>query len=147
EPTPAQWTLVWALFLFWSGCVAEPAVRFWFESRGRPVVQRTRLLALSTSYGGIVLIIAVAFGIGIVAGPRLLVSERYQLSVGLIGLATVPLMYIGFAPPRWLRRIWRDREEAALRHATGELLLSTDDALLPERSLGWALRLVGADGG
>ena len=50
-------------------------------------------------------------------------------------------------PAALARRIWRDREEAALRRATGELLLATDPAPLAERSLDWAMRLVGADRG
>jgi signal transduction histidine kinase len=54
---------------------------------------------------------------------------------------------VGFAPPRWLRRLWRDREESALRRATAELLLESDAEHLADRSLDWALRLVGADRG
>ncbi|HET9050132.1 MAG TPA: hypothetical protein VFO60_00420, partial [Candidatus Dormibacteraeota bacterium] len=145
SPTAAQWALVWAFILYWCGCVAEPGIRFWTASRGRPIVQRTRLRALSAGYVAIVVILLVAFGIGIVGGPRLLINQQYQLIVGILGLATVPVLYIGFAPPQWLRRIWRDREEAALRAATAELLLARDPIALAESSLHWALRLVGAD--
>ena len=146
-PTTAQWVLVWALLLLWCGCVAEPGIRFALASRGRPLVQRTRLRALSAGYGAIVVLLLFSLGLGIIAGPSLLISQRYQLTVGLIGVAIIPTLYVGFAPPRWLRRIWRDREEAALRRATGELLLATDPAPLAERSLDWAMRLVGAEAG
>ncbi|HEY2705007.1 MAG TPA: ATP-binding protein [Candidatus Dormibacteraeota bacterium] len=146
-PTATQWTLVWGMVLLWSGCVVEPATRFWLASAGRPTLQRARLRALSAGYGSIVVLLVAALGVGIVAGPRLALDERYQLVVSILGAATVPLLYVGFAPPRWLRRLWRDREESALRRATAELLLESDAGRLADRSLDWALRLVGADRG
>ena len=146
-PTAKQWALVWGMLLLWSGCVVEPAARFWLASRGRPLLQRARLRALSTGYVALVVLLVGAIGIGIFAGPSLLLSLRYQLATTILGAATVPLLYVGFSPPRWLRRLWRDREEAALRRATAELLLETDPVQLAEHSLDWALRLVGADRG
>ncbi|HEX6492844.1 MAG TPA: hypothetical protein VF112_04995, partial [Candidatus Dormibacteraeota bacterium] len=146
-PTAWQWALVWGMVLLWSGCVVEPAARFWLASRGRPLLQRARLRALSTGYGALVLLLVTAIGIGIVAGPSLLINLRYQLAITILGAATVPLLYVGFSPPRLLRRLWRDREEAALRRATAELLLENDPGQLAEHSLDWALRLVGADHG
>ncbi|HEX3607674.1 MAG TPA: ATP-binding protein [Candidatus Dormibacteraeota bacterium] len=146
-PTAAQWALVWGMLLLWSGCVAEPAGRFWLASGGRPILQRARLRALSAGYGALVVLLLASLGIGVLAGPGLLIDERYQLIVSVLGAVTVPLLYVGFAPPRWLRRLWRDREESALRRATAELLLAADTGPLADRSLGWALRLVGAERG
>ena len=146
-PTAGQWALVWGMVLLWSGCVVEPAARFWLASRGRPLLQRARLRALSSGYTALVVLLVAAIGIGIFAGPSLLLNLRYQLALSILGAATVPLLYVGFAPPGWLRRLWRDREESALRRATAALLLETDPGQLADHSLDWALRLVGAERG
>jgi signal transduction histidine kinase len=58
------------------------------------------------------------------------------------------LLLVGFAPPRWLRRIWREPEIDRLRDALHDLVLfSPDRATLARRATEWAMRLVGADGG
>ena len=62
-------------------------------------------------------------------------------------IAAAPVLYVSFRPPGWLRRAWRAREEEGYRAATLDLLLySPDQATLAERAVGWATRLVGADG-
>ena len=127
----------------WMGAVGEPVVRFWLVSRDRPVVQRARLRALSGGYGGIILVLFVA----IVAAP-LAQNAVYRLGVQVMSLGVIPFLYVAFAPPRWLRRIWRAREEEAFSAAVRDLLLfSPDRETLAQRSLDWALRLVGADSG
>jgi signal transduction histidine kinase len=60
----------------------------------------------------------------------------------------VPILWVAFFPPVWLRRIWRQPEEDQFRHALHDLLLySPDRRTLAERSLVWAERLVGGDAG
>jgi len=66
--------------------------------------------------------------------------------IDLFALATVPVLYVAFFPPVWLRRIWRQPEEDQFRNAMHELLLySPDRATLADRALVWAVRLVGGD--
>src|SRR5439155_766585 len=49
-------------------------------------------------------------------------------------------------PPVWLRRFWRQPEEADFHHAIHDLLLySPDRATLADRALAWAQRLVGGE--
>ncbi len=129
----------------WMGTVSEPVVRLWLVSRSRPSVQKARLRALSLGYGGILLILAILL-IGIGAQP-LLRSQLYQLSTELLTLAVIPLLYLSFAPPQFVRRIWRQSEEEAFSSAIRELLLfSPDRETLAKRSVDWAMRLVGGDG-
>jgi signal transduction histidine kinase/CheY-like chemotaxis protein len=60
----------------------------------------------------------------------------------------VPALYASFAPPAWLRREWRVKEEAALALEIRELmLLSSNSTLLAERALTWGERLVGGQAG
>jgi signal transduction histidine kinase len=84
-------------------------------------------------------LMVVAFTIG---------GDRLALALQAVALLCVPPLYAGFAPPRWLRRIWRRPEEDRLRRATYDLLLfSPDRASLAGRGLDWAIRLVGAEAG
>lgn len=130
----------------WMGTVGEPVFRLWLVSRERPAVQRARLRALSLGYGGIILILAVLL-VGFGATP-LLQNQLYQLGTEVLTLAVIPLLYVSFAPPRWLRRTWRESEEEAFGAAIRDLLLFTPDReTLSERSLHWAIRLVGGEGG
>jgi signal transduction histidine kinase len=142
RPTALQSAATWALVLVWSACVVEPIVRFWAASRGRPAVQRARLRALAGGYGAILLILLVA-GFGGAAATSLLGQWLFEL----IAVIALPLLLVSFAPPRWLRRLWRQREEDQFRDAVYELVLfSPDRPTLAKRAAEWALRLVGAEG-
>ena len=134
--------------LLWCAFIIEPVIRFWMASRGKPLVQRARMRALSLGYGAIVAVIIVA--IGVVLGAGLQTSTQgqpLQLAIGIVVLFIIPLLYVSFVPPGWLRRFWRAREEAALRTATSELLTEEDPGRLAHLALSWALRLTGADAG
>jgi signal transduction histidine kinase/DNA-binding response OmpR family regulator len=76
-------------------------------------------------------------------------QNLYLMLAGqVLALAVVPVLYASFAPPAWLRKIWRGNEDDALRRANFELLsFSSDRTALAARSLEWAIRLVGADAG
>ena len=139
--TRAQMIVTLALILVWVSCVAEPSIRFWMASRQLPAVQRRRLQAISLGYFGIAAILVVAGGVG---------SKNQTVNVAVEALAVLvaPLLYVSFAPPRWLRRAWREPEEARFRAAINDLLLfAPDRSTLAERALDWAVRLVGAGQG
>ncbi|HLQ61434.1 MAG TPA: HAMP domain-containing sensor histidine kinase, partial [Candidatus Acidoferrales bacterium] len=143
HPDALQTLAILALVLAWSGCVAEPTLRFWIASIGRPVVQKARLRALSLGYAGLVAVLLFA-GFGGAAAS----SVPSRIAIQLVALVTVPLLWFGFSPPAWLRRLWREPEEEALREAIQDLLLfSPDRETLARRALEWALRLTGGDSG
>jgi signal transduction histidine kinase len=132
-----------AFMAVWIGCVGEPSTRLWFAARGRGAVQHARMRALSYAYLAIVVILLVAvFTASLAAHPAV------QIGFGLAGLGIVPLLYAGFTPPTWLRRIWRQSEEARLQSAIHDLLLfAPDQATMAKRGLDWTVRLTGADAG
>ena len=141
--TAAQTAAITAAVLVWCVCVAEPVRRFWTASRHRPAVQRARLRALCAGYSGLILILLLAILPASISG-------RDDVKVGLqVGaLLVVPLLWASFAPPGWLKRSWREKEEEAMRRAVEELLTrADDDRVLGERAVDWAIRLVGADAG
>jgi signal transduction histidine kinase len=142
-PKPLQTLGLFAFVVVWSGCVGEPSVRLWLASRHRTAVQRARMRALSLGYIGIITILLAAIGAGAL-GPNPVV----RIAVALATLAIVPFLYAGFVPPVWLRRAWREGEEAKFRQATHDILLfASDRGTLAKRALDWAVRLSGAEAG
>src|SRR6266849_8725049 len=139
------------ILIVWALTVIEPCVRFWLVARGLPAVQAWRLRSLSLGVAGIVGILLSAVGAGTAAS-----NGGVQLAIQLTVLAIVPLLYVSFAPPAWLRREWRASEEEGLRVFMQDLLLLHESrASLANRALEWAMRLAGgasavaleADGG
>ena len=129
-----------ALLVVWSLCILEPIVRFWQSAKGRHTVEAARLRALSGGYAGILLVVIIGT-IGSGVGPG------WTLLTDVITLAVVPILYVSFAPPAWLRRMWREPEEGQFRSGLHDLLLySPDRATLAGRALSWAQRLVGGEG-
>jgi signal transduction histidine kinase len=129
-----------AVLVAWSLCILEPIVRFWLSAKGRHSVEAARLRALSVGYGGILMVVIIGT-IGAGFGPG------WTLITDLITLAVLPILYVSFAPPAWLRRMWRAPEEDQLRSALHDLLMySPDRATLAGRALTWAQRLVGGEG-
>jgi signal transduction histidine kinase len=126
----------WAIF------TGEPIARFWLASRNLPSVQKARMRALSFGFAGLIAILVVdVFGGSAVQSPAAIITTQ------LIALAMVPVIYVSFAPPGLLRRVWRMGEESELRSAIQDLLIfSPTRQDLAEKAAGWAKRLLGAEG-
>jgi signal transduction histidine kinase len=140
---PLQYSLLLALVLVWCLSVGEPSVRFWLVSRRLPAVQRSRLRSLAAGYGAIVAILVIDVAAGSNASNPVM-----QVILGFAQLGIVPLLYAGFAAPRWLRRMWRESEEAQVWQAIHDILMfSPDRRTLANRALEWALRVAGGDKG
>ena len=142
-PKTLQVVGLFVLVAVWCGCVGEPSIRLWLAARRRTAVQRARMRALSLGYIGIIVILLAAVFSGSLAS-----TPFVRIGVALATLAIVPFLYAGFVPPTWLRRAWRESEEAKFRQATHDILLfASDRASLATRALDWAVRLSGADAG
>jgi diguanylate cyclase (GGDEF)-like protein/PAS domain S-box-containing protein len=143
------WIIGSVVILEWIGCITEPAIQFWLAARSRPVIQRNRLRALSLGYLGIAIALVLALGAAVAAAAS---SMRPNPAVSLVfqavATAAIPLFYIGFAPPRWLRRAWRDKEAEAYRGASDALMtFAEDEPAMAARVVEWATRFVGASTG
>ena len=142
RPTALQSAATIVVVVVWSACVIEPIVRFWIASRRRPAVQRARLRAIAAGYGAIVVILLLA-GFGGAAATNPVVQWLFEA----VAVVALPLLYVSFAAPRWLRRLWRQGEEDEYREAVYDLVLfSPDRPTLARRAAEWGLRLVGAEG-
>ena len=139
--TPLQTLALVAVIGAWAFCILEPIVTLWTAARGRPAVEKARLRAISIGYTGLLGVVL----LGVLGGA---VNPGVSFVIDLMALATVPVLYVAFFPPAWLRRIWRQPEEDQFRHALHDLLLySPDRQTLADRALGWAERLVGGEAG
>jgi signal transduction histidine kinase len=139
---PLSTIVVLVIVLAWAIFVGEPIARFWLASRTLPVVQRARMRALSVGFAGLIAILVFD-----VAGGAAVQSPAAIVATQLIALAMVPIIYISFAPPAILRRIWRMSEEDRLRAAIQDLLIfSPNPQALAESAISWAMRLMGAQG-
>jgi signal transduction histidine kinase/DNA-binding response OmpR family regulator len=127
-----------ALIVIWLAVVLEPITRFWLVSRRLPAVQAWRLRSLTLGFGGLVAVLALAIAASAVAR-----NPAVNVIAGLVVLAIVPLLYVSFSPPAWLRRQWRAPEEEGLRAFMEQLLVDDDRERLANRALEWAIRLVG----
>ncbi|TMC52833.1 MAG: HAMP domain-containing histidine kinase [Chloroflexi bacterium] len=137
--SPIQTLVLVGLIVVWAFCILEPSVTFWLAARGRPAVEKARLRSISIGYAGLLLVVV----FGTVAGS---LNGALTILVDLFALAIVPVLYVAFFPPAWLRRIWRQPEEDEFRQALHDLLLySADRATLADRAVGWAVRLVGGE--
>jgi signal transduction histidine kinase len=131
-----------AILITWSMCVVEPIVTLWLASRGRPAVEGARMRSLSLGYAGLVAVIM--FG---TLGGSLVSNDAAQLVLNLVALAIVPMLFISFYPPAWLRRLWSQPEEEELRQGLHSLLTHSPDRVTQAaRALEWATRLVGGAG-
>ena len=137
--TPLQSIAAGAVLITWAACIVEPIFRMWITARHRRAVESARLRALSLGYAALIAEIAVALIAGSAAR-----HPYFVFATDVVTLAIVPLLYVSFSPPSWLRRIWREPEEDAFRNALHDLLLySPDRPTLAQRALAWATRLVG----
>jgi signal transduction histidine kinase len=131
-----------AILIVWGICVVEPIVTLWLASRGRPAVEGARIRSLSLGYAGLVAVIM--FG---TLGGSLVTNDAAQLVLNLVALAIVPMLFISFYPPAWLRRLWSQPEEEELRQGLHSLLTHSPDRVTQAaRALEWATRLVGGAG-
>src|SRR5258708_14013989 len=142
-PTGLQTAAVLYIIGFWCACVGESIVRLWLRSRQVRSVQRARLRSFCVGYGLIVVILIVAVVAGGVAQ-----TPAFRLITQAIVLLSMPVLYVSFAPPRWLRVLWRAGEEAALAEGVRDLMLFSENPVaLAERAVEWGTRLVGAEAG
>ena len=136
---PIQTVVLVGIIGIWAYCILDPIVAFWLAARGRPAVEMARLRAISIGCAGVLAV----FVFGTVAGA---LSDAATLVLDLVALAIVPILYVAFFPPVWLRRIWRQPQEEEFRSALHDLLLYSPDRMtLADRALGWAERLVGGE--
>jgi signal transduction histidine kinase len=119
EPRTTGFTIfVIGLLAQWTALSLLVALLLWRSGRGQPTVvrYRMRLLAVGAVALSVVLVLA---GVS-PANP----STEFEVFQAVLTLASMFLFFVGFAPPRALRKVWREPEEELLRGSVDELLLA-----------------------
>jgi signal transduction histidine kinase len=140
EPwTPGFAALVAALLVQWTVLSLFVAVRFWRAGTAQPTVVRYRMRLLAVAA------IALA-AVLILAGSSPDQSPLFELISALLTLASALLFFVGFAPPKALRKTWREPEEHLLRASVDRLLIARDPEDVTEIVLPQMANMVGARG-
>jgi signal transduction histidine kinase len=104
-----------ALVVQWTALLGLVAVRLWVAGRRQPSAIRHRMRVLSAAAVALALVLLLAG-----AGPADPAAWYLLVEQGLT-LAAAVLFFVGFAPPRGLRKQWRGPEEEVFRRSIDDL--------------------------
>ncbi|MGH2751886.1 MAG: PAS domain S-box protein [Actinomycetota bacterium] len=138
DSRPVVYALYVALVLIqWTVLTWVVAIGLWRTGSGQPAIarRRMRLLALGSAALNLALILA-----GVTSGIE---SIGISLVVQLLAVASALLFFAGFAPPSFLRVLWRREEEEELRRATVKLIVATSSAEVTSSILPHTSAMVG----
>jgi signal transduction histidine kinase len=130
DPEP-WWLLPFAatVAVQWTAISFLAAQRLWTAGAGQAAVarRRMRLMAAGAAVLDLGLVVAVAASSA---------SDALALALQVLGVVAAGLFFLGFAPPRFLRVVWRQQDVAPLRAAEVDLMATVTaadvaDALLP----------------
>lgn len=138
EAQPAWFRVYLVAFLFhFAVLLVVVAVRLWRAGRQQPTVARRRMQLLAFAAGAITLALLLS-----TAGGE---ASALTLAAQLLALASATAFWLGLAPPRLVRGIWRRRENERLQGAIGELMaFATSQEELSARVLRPTVEIVGA---
>ena len=115
-------------------------VRLWIAGRGQPTVARMRMRLLSVG----------AFGVTAVVVLRVASEDSgeaaFSLMVGVATFMSAVALFFGFAPPAWLRVIWRRPESDALNRAISGLMGARTPEDVGAKLLPHVVSIIGARG-
>ena len=139
-PWPSGFALFVALLLFqWTALSAYVAWRLWRAGSHQPTVirYRVRLLAVGTLALSLVLVLA-----GTAGGDP---PAWMELTTAILTLGCALLFFAGFAPPLFVREIWRRPEREVLREGIDDLVrFASSPAEIMGRVLPRMTKVVGA---
>ncbi len=131
DPRPAWFTLyILGVLALWTVLSASAAFKLWRGGKGEPSLARKRMRLLSLGSIGLNLAVLVAGALPADHNPA------FDIVTGLFGIAAAVFFYFGFAPPPFLRYVWRRHESEEMQRAIVALMTATDEsdvsaALLP----------------
>lgn len=138
--TPTYYWLL-AFLAQWSVLSLMVTVRLWIAGRGQPSVARMRMRLLSLGSLGVTAVLIVS-----ATAPGDGEARTFDLVVNLATFASVLAFFFGFAPPAWLRVIWRRPESEALTRGISGLMAAKTPEDVGARLLPHVVSIIGARG-
>ena len=141
DPQPTWFRIfVFAILIQWVWCSVLVATRFWRAGTDQPSVTRKRMRMLSIAST----LLSVAIVISAFSPPDR--EVELDLVIQLFVVVSVAAFYFAFAPPTWLRSLWRRDSEEDSRRAIIDLMGAVTDEAVVEVLLPHAAALIGAEG-
>lgn len=135
------WFLAYAVafVVHWSVLLLIVAMRLWRGARAEAAVARRRMQMLALGAAALTAALVLAL-----AAPG--EDSPLSLAIGLLASLSGVTFLLGFAPPGWLRALWRRPEQTRLQLATADLLAASTVEDVVERVLPPMADMVGAHG-
>jgi signal transduction histidine kinase len=138
EPRPAwYWPYLAAFIVHWTVLAIVVSARLWRAGADEPSVARKRMRTLTVSAAAI----TVALFLAIPSSDK---HSVYALASGLLASVSAIGFLLGFAPPAFLRLLWRRPEQRRVQEAIGGLMAATTVDEVAAEVLPPMSRLVGA---
>ena len=129
-----------AFLVQWVFLSMTVTIRLWVAGRGQPSVARIRMRLLSTGALGLTVVLFLAVAASEIG------SDSFALVSDLLTTLSILAFFFGFAPPGWLRLIWRRPEAEALQQALSGLMASRSTEGVASRLLPHVVSILGARG-
>lgn len=140
-PRPAWLQLFVIAFLAdWFVLSTVVAWRMWRAGAGLPSVARRRIRVIAAASGLLALVLLPA------ASSHVHQPFAVDIATHVLPIVAAGLFLVGFAPPTWLRLVWRHREVVALRAAEVELMGAITAEEVGEAIVPHVARLLGGRG-
>jgi len=140
-PRPAWLQLFVLVFLAdWLVLSTIVAVRLWRAGAGLPSVAKRRIRVIGAASGLLALVLLPA------ASSHVHQSAVIAVITRALPIVCAALFLVGFAPPTWLRLVWRHREVVGLRAAEIELMGAITPGEVGEALVPHVARLLGGRG-
>jgi signal transduction histidine kinase/ActR/RegA family two-component response regulator len=134
-----KWPVTFVVFLFallgqWTFLSVASVALLWRQARGQPSVARRRMRFLGAA---ILMLNMTLIGAAVLTGAA---AEIVQL----LGVLSALGFLVAFAPPAWLRGIWRRPEEVHLQDAVSKLMAAQTPAEIASALLPHVVAVIGA---
>ncbi|HYN99397.1 MAG TPA: ATP-binding protein [Actinomycetota bacterium] len=130
-----------SMLVQWAVLSGITAIKLWRGGKGKSTVARRRIRTLSVASA--ILLLAILM---IAARSSSGEDGATEVVIQLLATASAVLFFIGFAPPSFLRRVWRRPEERVLVAAQLELMAATTPEEVTDRVLPHVAGILGGQG-
>ncbi|MGH2755434.1 MAG: hypothetical protein ACRDLB_13525 [Actinomycetota bacterium] len=141
EERPTRYAFfILAALVYWVALSTIVAVRFWRAGASQKSVASARMKMLAVASMTLSLAIVIS---GSTGSEESTVTENIT---SLIVLLSIGAFFLAFAPPEWLRSLWRRQPQEGLRRAVTDMMVADTVEEVTDKLLPHAAAVVGGQG-